>query len=250
MARRAPIVLVHGLLGFDRVKIGPFTVARYFPAIEERLHAEGYRVGTPSLSKTRGISERAQELRAYLLQHFPNERVHIIAHSMGGLDARYMISRLGMAEGVRSLTTLGTPHHGSTFADWSLRRLARVAMPVAKFLGIPTQAFYDLTTESCRRFNEEIRDEPSVRYFSIAGRCPPECVAPLWKPSAIVVGRAEGDNDSMVSVASAQYGEVLDIWNADHMNLVNRINKRNPTARGTPNDYAALVERITQLSGS
>ena len=33
---RAPIVLVHGLLGFDRVKVGPFTLLRYFPGIEER----------------------------------------------------------------------------------------------------------------------------------------------------------------------------------------------------------------------
>src|SRR5262249_5187529 len=38
--------------------------------------------------------------------------VHVFAHSMGGLDARYMISRLGMAKRVLSLTTIATPHRG------------------------------------------------------------------------------------------------------------------------------------------
>src|SRR5207248_1056573 len=56
---RAPIVLVHGLLGFDRVKVGPLTLLRYFPGIEDALQVAGHRVGVPSLSKTRGVARRA-----------------------------------------------------------------------------------------------------------------------------------------------------------------------------------------------
>jgi len=37
-------------------------------------------------------------------------KVHLFAHSMGGLDARHMITHLGMANRVRTLTTIGTPH--------------------------------------------------------------------------------------------------------------------------------------------
>ena len=44
-------------------------------------------------------------------------KVHIIAHSMGGLDARHMIVDLGMADKVASLTTIGTPHRGTILAD-------------------------------------------------------------------------------------------------------------------------------------
>ena len=35
----APIVLVHGLFGFDKITVGSFTVANYFPGILEGLQA-------------------------------------------------------------------------------------------------------------------------------------------------------------------------------------------------------------------
>ena len=37
---------------------------------------------------------------------------------MGGLDARYMIGQLGMADRVAALLTVTTPHRGSPYADW------------------------------------------------------------------------------------------------------------------------------------
>ena len=48
-------------------------------------------------------------------------KVHIIAHSMGGLDSRRMIVDLGMADKVASLTTIGTPHRGTILADHVLK---------------------------------------------------------------------------------------------------------------------------------
>ena len=50
----APIVLVHGLLGFDRVRLGPFTLLRYFPGIEDALTSVGHRVGVPKPSQDTG----------------------------------------------------------------------------------------------------------------------------------------------------------------------------------------------------
>src|ERR1700733_14742810 len=97
---RAPIVLVHGLLGFDRISVGRVELKRYFPGIDERLEAAGHRVCTAKLSRTRGVAARAMELRRFILQRFPDERVHVFGHSMGGLDARYMISKLDMGNRV------------------------------------------------------------------------------------------------------------------------------------------------------
>src|SRR5207245_1759279 len=99
------------------------TLANYFPGIVELLQAGGNRVFAPALSPTCSIAQRACELRQFLLNHCPHERVHLFAHSMGGLDARYLISRLEMAEQVASLTTIGTPHRGSPFADWGIRAM-------------------------------------------------------------------------------------------------------------------------------
>jgi triacylglycerol lipase len=239
---RAPIVLAHGLLGFDRVKVGPYTLLRYFPEIEEALTRAGYRVGVPNLAKTRGVAHRAEQLRRFILDTFPDERVHVIAHSMGGLDARYMVSRLGMEEQVRSLTTVGTPHRGSAFADWGIRRLSRVK-PLLRFWGIPTDAFDDLTTESCARLNEVMPDASGVRYFSVAGRCDRKCLPPLWWAAAEVMAAEEGQNDGVVSVASAEYGEAFEVWDGDHMNLVNRPNPRGAGWGHRPTDYLKLVRQ-------
>jgi triacylglycerol lipase len=235
--------LVHGLLGFDRVKVGPFTVLRYFPGIEDALIDAGHRVAVPSLSKTRSVAHRADELKKFIGDTFTNERVHIIAHSMGGLDARYMITRLGMHDRVRSLTTVGTPHRGSTFADWALRRFGRTAKPLLHLWGIPTEAFDDLTAEKCNRFNEDVPDVTGVRYFSVAGRCPRRLLSPMWWPAASIV-EGEGPNDGVVSVASATYGESCEVWDGDHMNLVNRPNPRASGWGHRPSDYLRLVERV------
>lgn len=242
---RAPIVLVHGLLGFDRIKVGPYTLLRYFGGIDDALAAAGHRVAVATLSKTRGVAHRARELRKFLLERFPNEKVHLIAHSMGGLDSRYMISRLGMEDRVLSLTTVGTPHRGSKYADWGVRRLSRSVKPLFHFWGLSTDAFDDLTTEACARFNEETPDAPNVRYYSVAGACPPELVPWVWWP-AMTFGPEEGPHDGVVSVASATYGEGVEVWDGDHMNLVNRPNPRAKDWGDRPTDYLRLVERLVK----
>jgi len=49
----------------------------------------------------------------------------LVAHSMGGLDARHLIARLDPDRRVKSLVTVGTPHLGTPLASWLLdsRRL-------------------------------------------------------------------------------------------------------------------------------
>lgn len=218
---RAPVMLVHGFCGFDQVSLGGRMVAEYFPGIPRLLREVGNVVLTPCLSPTRGVKERAEELKAYLERHMPNEPVHILAHSMGGLDARYMISRLGMAERVLSLTTLGTPHRGSSFADWGLQNFGRLVVPFLRFLNIPSQALVDLTTQRCRQFNFEVPDAVGVRYFSVAGQFDCYPLRLEWLLPASIVSQLEGPNDGVVSVASALYGEAHEIWPCDHLSLIN-----------------------------
>jgi triacylglycerol lipase len=244
---RAPIVLVHGLLGFDRVKVGGYTLACYFPGIADFLTAAGNRVLEPRLSPTGGVAARAAQLKAFLDRHAPGERVHLVAHSMGGLDSRYLISRLGMANRVLTLTTIGTPHRGTAFADWGIHRLEGVLRPFLGMFGIPYQAFYDLTTASCRAFNEQVPDAPNVRYFSIAGRHDGHWLSPEWKLPQRVVTKAEGPNDGVVSLTSATYGETCEVWEGDHLSLVNwRHPMGQVIGRGCDRKpaYSALVGRL------
>jgi triacylglycerol lipase len=246
MDRRAgaPIVLVHGLLGFDRVKLGPLRVLRYFPGIEDVLTDAGHRVAVPNLAKTRSVSHRAEQLRQFIVDKFPNESVHVIAHSMGGLDARHMISRLDMHERVLSLTTIGTPHRGTVFADWTLRKFGRTSKPLLNFIGVPTDAWDDLTTDFCARFNEQTPNVPGVHYYSVAGSCSRELLTPLWRRASELVEEQEGPNDGVVSVQSARHGDDCEVWDSDHMNLVNRPNPRAPHWGDRPSDYLRLIRRV------
>jgi triacylglycerol lipase len=86
--------------------------------VRERLEALGYDVHLARLSPTGSVSLRAAQL-ARQVESIRAERVNIIAHSMGGLDARYAITHLGLHSRVASLTTIGTPHHGTPIADSS-----------------------------------------------------------------------------------------------------------------------------------
>ncbi len=165
---------------------------------------------------------------------------------MGGLDARYMISRLDMAGHVLTLTTLGTPHRGTSFADWGVKRLERLVKPVLDFIGMPTQAFYDLTTARCAAFNVEVPDVPAVRYFSIAAQHDGNFYNPEWLLPYHVVAQAEGANDGVVAVESARYGEDLEIWEGDHLSLVNWLHPLTPHQDPRPR-YARLLRRLADL---
>jgi triacylglycerol lipase len=244
---QSPIILVHGLLGYDEITLLGKKIACYFPGIPELFRSAGNCVLVPRVSPTGGAAQRAIQLKAFLDAEAPNEPVHIIAHSLGGLDARYMISRLGMASRVLTLTTIATPHRGSSFADWGVRRFARLLKPIFKRLAISGQAFYDLTTVKCREFNNAMPDAATVRYFSVAGEYRPHLFCPEWHLPHQIVTQAEGPNDGVVSVASASYGESTEIWDGDHLSLVNWTNYRT-WLRGYWKDplpnYARLIGRL------
>jgi triacylglycerol lipase len=244
---RSPVVLVHGLLGFAHVDLCGWTLACYFPGIPELLRKPGNRVLLASLSPTGGVAERAAELKTFLDREVPHEPVHLLGHSMGGLDARYLVSRLGMADRVLTLTTLGTPHRGTAFADWGVRRLARLVRPTLAWFRINAQAFYDLTTARCKEFNQQVPDHPRVRYFSVAGRFESHLFSPEWHLPSSIVSQAEGPNDGVVSLASATYGESTDVWEGDHLSLANWTNPvawAGGTWRDRAPDYARLVRRL------
>jgi len=245
----APVVLVHGLCGFDRLYACRRTVKEYFPGVPNALRAVGNRVLQARVSPTAGVAKRAADLKRFIDREAPGQQVHVIGHSMGGLDSRYMISRLGMESRVLSLTTIGTPHRGSSFADWGWFRFARIIVPFLRWVGIPHEAFIDLRTDTCRRFNEEVPDAPGVRYYSVAGVCEKPWLGPEWRLPYGIVNRAEGANDGVVSVASAQWGEHTDMWAGDHLNLVNwpnRLARKRGVWSDLAPDYGRILRRLAQ----
>jgi triacylglycerol lipase len=110
---RHPVVLVHGLLGFDA--LGP---VQYFFGVPAALRSGGATVFTASVSQSNSTELRGEQLLKELrgLQaRYGYTKFNLIGHSHGGSTARYVAA---VAPGlVASVTTVGTPHQGSKVAD-------------------------------------------------------------------------------------------------------------------------------------
>lgn len=247
---RHPLVLIHGLFGFDSWKVAGWEAITYFRGIGEVLRSKGMRVVVPRLSPTASVADRALQLKGYIDDQFHQEKVHLVAHSMGGLDARYAISCLGMYTKVLSLTTLGTPHRGTSAADIGVSRLERMLKPWLSYLRIPHDAFYDLMTDRCAALNEKAIDIDGIDYFAIAGRNQGAWLSPEWWVPAGIVTLREGANDGIVSIASARHHYPGEIWEGDHLSLVNWPNPRaiaQGVWRSRHDQYWQIVERLSLL---
>jgi triacylglycerol lipase len=215
---RHPVVLVHGVLGFVRQTLGRLLSFAYFQGVEDHLREAGVPVHSVALPALGGVEARAKALKA-ALGALPPGKVNVIAHSMGGLDARWYVGRLGGHERVASLVTIATPHHGTAIADWGLRRLGAFAVEGRRFLeglGVETSAFDDLTRDASERRNEVLLDSPEVPTVSYGGARPWYAVAAPLQVSFRILQRFEGPNDGLVSAASAKWGEYRGTVDADH----------------------------------
>jgi triacylglycerol lipase len=223
-----PIVLHHGFMAFGQIRLGPVRVSN-FRGISGAFAERGHPVLLESVHPTASIDRRARMLKRSIESFLsrlgrPGERIIIFAHSMGGLDCRHMITHLEMARQVRALVTISTPHRGSPYADWALRNLGdRLGgRRLVKRLGLDVSALPDLTGASCAIFNQQTPDAASVRYYSISAARPWHRMPPFYYHSHRVISAAEGENDGLVSVKSAQWGEHLGTWAVDHLHAANR----------------------------
>jgi triacylglycerol lipase len=253
-----PVFLHHGLFGYDAVGVGRFKWA-YFQGIDKALRKAGYTVCLTKVHPTGGVARRAGELKAFIEEALrgmglpPDTRVLLVGHSMGGLDARYMVARLGMEERVAAVLTVTCPHRGTPYADWCVRHFGKRlgGFELMEMLGIDVQGVRDVTTEGCARFNEEVPDVPGVGYYSVSAAREWPRVAPWVLHSHRVVSDAEGPNDGLVSVKSSTWGTHLCTWRADHFHTINKrylFELRNRTGNIAPYYVRAVQEVVGKMT--
>jgi triacylglycerol lipase len=214
---RHPVVFCHGMLAFTTLRMQLPEDLNCFSPLGDFLRQQGFRVLFPQVPPTSGVAVRAEQLREQIIR-WTDEPVNIIAHSMGGLDARYMISHLDAAKRVRSLTTVATPHRGTYLVEWFLTNY-RNRVPLLRAFevaGISLDGFRDCRPDTCREFNASTPDMPDVKYFSYGGAVRASQVTPVLRRAWSILTAAEGPNDGMVSEASAHWGEYLGTVYADH----------------------------------
>jgi triacylglycerol lipase len=163
------------------------------------------------------VPERAARL-ADFLRSLPAERVNVIAHSMGGLDARYAIAKLGAGDKIASLVTIGTPHRGTPLADLGQAGPALTARALIKRLGLSSESLDWLTPARMVTFNAEIADHPGVLYASVACRAGKGLWTrnPLLVASHAYIKQRAGTNDGVVPAWSQHWGRTLCEIQADH----------------------------------
>ena len=210
-----PILMLHGV-GFRDLK-WPLYWGR-IPAALRAMGAELYYGQQDSWAR---VEENAKTVKARIRQILDEtgaEKVNIIAHSKGGLEARMAASSLGMDGQIASITTIGTPHRGSKTIDRLLKAPDSLfniaAFAVDNWIGLigDTKPDFiavcrDFSTAWAEEFNRENPDVPGVWYQSYAGvmRSP---LSDIHLSTANgIVKLIEGENDGLVTVASARWGE-------------------------------------------
>jgi triacylglycerol lipase len=115
-----------------------------------------------------------------------------------------------------------------------------------RLLRLDVQAIADLTTSACAAFNEKVPDHPDVKYVSISAARPWHHIPPFLLHSYKLIHDLEGDNDGLVSIRSATWGQHLETWPADHLHVINK--RFVPEIRNKTGDivpyYLRMLERV------
>ena len=228
------IVLLHGFWGF--VRCGPVS---YFRGVADALRRSGPPPLVPRVPPSGTIAERAEALARQLFRT-DISAFALVAHSMGGLDARYLAAHLDPDHRVKSLVTVASPHRGTSVAAWVLES----DMPVPRLIrraGGP--ALRELTPSA--RAADPIPDRADVAYASYAC-CRPIAELPLWLRH---FGRTiPDDNDGLVPVDSARWGTFCGIVRTDHIEVVGWSLALPNRSESRPFDHLAFWKRAASVA--
>ena len=233
-----PVLLAHGIGNRD-----DYAHLRYWGRVPDFLRSLGCTVILAGTDACGTIANNAMQIRARLeaLQKQGITGVHVLGHSKGGLDARYLLANHLDYKMIRSLTTLCTPHRGAPVFDFLLRS---VSVPFARAIASTCDslcrlsgdqdpqllaALHELTPRSMASFNQHYQDLEAKNEAEHTG---PVCLwfgstlpAVGWRPLRLayrITQRHAGANDGIVPVSSMSWGldgEVLlkqwGLWNAE-----------------------------------
>lgn len=230
-----PIILVHGIVLKD------INFFKAFGRIEKKLKAEGYRVVTARTDGFGTIENNAEQLKKHILEILSEEgvdKVNLIAHSKGGLDAKYMIENLDMREHIASLTTLCTPHKGSPIASFLLRLPKWLTKFMAFWINLTYRILGDKHPDSlavCRQLQLQENELPipdgvyCQSYSASIERSRDDFIMGI--PLAFSHHLENKPSDGLVSVDSAQFGTYNGNVNLSHSEIVDFMVKKKKRER-------------------
>lgn len=263
-ATRYPIMLVHGTGVSDRRN------PRCWGRIPDVLTDRGARVffGRQDAwgSTPNNAAQLAENVDKALVES-GGDKVNIIAHSKGGLDARTLAHMPGYADKIASITTISTPHRGLGWmsAIWPVARyfIAVASLFVYPFFRLcygdkkpdPYRLSKVMTRRGTEKLNSVTPDIPSIYYQSYAGKMPPESRTRLFSFTRFIENR-HGDNDGMVAVESAKWGNFRGIFtgggkrglsHADEIDFFKRDYEGNNVLRDDESAYTSVPDIYVRI---
>ncbi len=250
---RYPIVLVHGLFGYDNL-----AGLDYFFGVPQALTKSGAKVYIAQVSATNSSEARGEQLLSQvetILAISQAKKVNLIGHSHGSPTARYVASV--RPDLVASVTSVGGVNKGSKIADIvrgtfpsgsvsealavkitkGLSKLISVLSGSASLPQDPLDSLASLTTKGSLKFNKfypegiptsrcghgSKRDKNGVYYYSWSGT---SSVTNIFDPSDAFLGALglafKGPNDGLVGRCSSHLGMVIrDNYRMNHLDEIN-----------------------------
>lgn len=244
-----PVVLVHGLAGFDDIQ----GAVEYFNGIPAALEDGGAEVFVTQISAANSSELRGEQLLAQvedIVAATGAEKVNLIGHSHGAPTARYVA---GVSPDlVASVSTVGGVNWGSAVADVindsgiDVNGLGDALFSLIDLVssggGLPQStesALASLTTAGSVAFNQNFpdgvpssycgndgaREANGVRYYSWGGN---RTITNVFDPSdyllAVTSAAFDEPNDGLVSACSQKLGQVLNVgYRMNHLDEVNQL---------------------------
>jgi triacylglycerol lipase len=224
-ATKYPIVLSHGMGTQAKV----VHLIDYWWEIPNSLEDQGARVYITSVnamdtSAAKGLAWKQQVLQ--ILAISGASKVNVIGHSHGGIYTRYAITNLGMAGKVASLTTIASPHRGSVIADMIMKVIPNSMEPlVGDILDLVMSLImgdtngnsvgngYELIRSNMINvFNPNTPNVSGVYYQSYAYKIKNILGGGMMGITWLAMKPYEGDNDGLVSITSAQWGNFRGVF--------------------------------------
>ncbi|MCC5942573.1 MAG: alpha/beta fold hydrolase [Balneolaceae bacterium] len=229
-----PVLMCHGYGGFSML-VSPSPLHNSCM----RLRGYGIEAFAPNIVPYATIEIRAQQWADVIKQlqkNYGYEKLNVVAHSMGGLDMRYAISKLGIADSVSSLTTIAAPHRGTSLAELVLTAPDTIKEKLAELVDwfgesmFPSQksdavaAVEQLTREYVNNeFNPNVPDVEGLPYFSYSaavGKGTKHPLNTIYRVQNQLIYQQEGENDSFVTVDSAKWGKHLRTLDISHLEQI------------------------------
>lgn len=223
-----PILFFRGINSFadDHLHLGPVPLWKMGRNIQKHVHGPERKLILVENIGCSTFEEEAERAEKFI-RALPFEKFHILAHSAGGIVAKFLLNSSSLARKTLSLTTIGTPHQGSFLAE---------LIDELRFTGYDEKRralFHRLRTKDLQQITKNLFLPPHIQTQSVLCTSsqdtfswPVKMVAKAFKNYEI-----KEESDGFVQLSSQRYGRVLGHYELDHLEEIGFIFRMNPRPR-------------------